>query len=222
MQEFAALRSKTPDHALVVPTFDYTKSDQSGSRWILVSDKKGNPAAFGAFKKLRITDLAELISSGKIWYDDPPFSRMNIQCDADFVSGNCFYRGGMYVYPGHRKSGLPWGIATYAQTIAALEGMDWIVGQAFEEIVERGIPVHTYGFETVELQSEYVGHCPLKGPLEGGKSALYLLTCSRAFFLNNIRVSSNILVPGSDKELVSAAFEFKMIHDTKKRARGAA
>ncbi|MEH6478370.1 MAG: hypothetical protein V7727_21945, partial [Sneathiella sp.] len=57
MREFAALRSNTPDHAFVVPTFDFEQSDQHGSRWLKVTDDKGDTAAFAAFKEFHTDNL---------------------------------------------------------------------------------------------------------------------------------------------------------------------
>jgi len=219
MEEFARLRSTTPDHALVVPTFDFTKSDQSNSRWLKVEDRDGNPAAFGAFKAFDTDNLGQLLKSGHIWYTSPPFKPMEILCKADFVKGRCFYRGGMYVYPGHRKSGLPFGLATYAQAIAIEEGIDWIVGQAFQEIIDTGIPRHTYGFETVDLQYRSSRYCPLKGLLKGRESALYLLTCSRHKFISNVSLTNCFLVSGGDKDMSTLAIEFKRINNSNEGAR---
>lgn len=222
MEEFAELRKSTPDHAMLVPAFDYQKSDQSNSRWLRVSDKKGNLACIGAFKSFETNNLHSLISTGKIWYDNPPFDPYEILCDTSQVVGKCYYRGGMYVYPGHNKTGLPWGLATYAQAIAVTEGIDWIVGQAFKEIVDTGIPSHAYGFETIDLQYQLTGHCPLKGPLGADKCLFYLLTCSRSHFINNIGRAWDILISCRDKKLIDAAREYKRVYYAEKRPRIAA
>ncbi|MEH6404979.1 MAG: hypothetical protein V7750_16500 [Sneathiella sp.] len=218
MQEFANLRGSTPDHALIVPTFDITKSDQSKSRWLKVTGQNGKPAAFGAFKVFETNDLGPLLKSGEIWYKYPPFKPMDIMCRTNFVKGKCFYRGGMYVYPGHRKSGLPFGLATYAQAIAIEEGIDWIIGQAFQEIIDTGLPWHTYGFETAELQYRSSRYCPLKGILGGRESALYLLTCSREKFVSNVLLANSFMTPGCYKDIAALASEFKEINNPAKRA----
>ncbi|MBL4907661.1 MAG: hypothetical protein JKX94_09440 [Sneathiella sp.] len=218
MEEFIAWRGTTPDHILLVPTLDYRKSDQTNSRWIKVTDEKGNPAGCSAFKSFKTDNLHEHTDSGCLFYDIPLPEPLGIECEIN-VTGKCLYRGGMYLFPEHRKSGISWGLATYAQALAIQEGIDWIVGQAFIEIVERDIPYHTYGFETVDFQNRFKGFCHVKGDLKGGESFLYFLTCSRPFFINNVRCANERLILGRNKDLATIAAEIKDAHMTQERPR---
>ncbi len=219
LREFAAIRSKTPDHSLVVPAFDFKKSSQINSRFLKVTDRDGNVVAISAFKYFETENIRHLLETGKIWYDNPPDFKIDVLCNVDHIKGKCFYRGGMYVFPGHRNSGIPFGLAIYSQALAIQEGLDWIVGQAFKEIVNTGIPTHTYGFETIDLQYKGSRYCPLKGPLHGTESALYFLACSRAHFMRNVREAHDILVSGRDQELSCIAAEYKRMKNPEERAR---
>ena len=222
LQEFAALRSNTPDHVFMGPTFDPTVSDQSRSRWIYATTHSGEPAAFVAVRRFDGPDITSLVKSGHIWYDKPDFGHCHFLKREPEMAGTAFYRGGMYVFPEHRKAGLAWGLAIYGQAIAQQEGADWIMANAFPEIVNKGIPTRVYGFEAVHPQIIK----PLPGLVNEGKTPLdvkkrdyltfsdgydifYFLTCSKRFFDQNITVGNRILIAGTDKNLLDVSLAYQ-------------
>ncbi|MCG8493534.1 MAG: hypothetical protein MI743_18080 [Sneathiellales bacterium] len=221
MQEFAALRSNTPDHPYCIPTFDWRHSDQSNSRWLCIRDAAGQVAGFNAVKAYSTHDMNALLRSGKIFYDSPPFDNIKLRSDLSFVSGECYYRGGMYVFPEHRKSGVAFALAIYSQALAIAEGIDFITGNAFQYIVDAGIPTHTYGFETIDMHFTSTSYCPLTGPLEGVKSTSYFLTSSRSYFTRNVVKTCDFLVSGSNKDLLASSRFFKRLNIPEKRSREA-
>ena len=211
IQEFAALRSNTPDHVFLGPTFDPEKSDQTNSKWMLASTEDGKPAAFVALRRFDTPSLNELIRTCRIWYDHPETGNVEFLKPVPPMRGTCYYRGGMYVYPNHRKSGLAWGLAMYGQAIAQEEGGKWIFANAFPEIVEKGIPFRVYGFETCYPQKmpTDIDSSTSDSPMAGREGIFYLLTCSRSFFSENISCVRNILVSRRNYNLLDTSLTYE-------------
>lgn len=215
IENFAALRSETPDHVFLGPTFDPEKSDQSQSKWILAKDDEGSPAAFVALRRFDSPNLNALVRDCRIWFDNPTIGPVKSLEPLPRIGGICYYRGGMYVFPGHRKSGLAWGLAMMGQMIACEDGANWIFANAFPEIVARGIPFRTYGFEDAHAQQLLGNPGTADSPMAGRKGVFYLLTCNRKFFTENIRVAQNLLISRRNDDLlnISLAYERDRLPD---------
>jgi len=210
MEAWAAARIKANDHSIVMPTFDPTKCGQGQSFWIDITHS-GQTVAMMAARKIFTADLQALMQTGRLWNDNPSHRALKLCDGLPQIDGKLFYRGGLYVDPSHRKSGLSFVLPRLVRSIAIQENIEWQVSHTLGDLQGSGLPFHTYGFTGADLCFDGTEFFPPTG----SDVPAYLVHVPRRHFVNQARFEAEFMVSCPYHQLADVAAEMKRVYQMK-------
>jgi hypothetical protein len=190
---WAALLAACDSADGVNPTFDprHSPVDSGSGFWLAVVDGGGDTVACCAYRVLREGPFAELVRSGRLWFDPvPPSLRAPVPCvlpaDAPDFRGVVGHIGGLWVRPDFRGLGLPGLLAQTTRAVAVRSyPIDWDTGVCRRAIAEKPRLVAAYQF--FRMVPCVAGFFPPTGQVE----QLHLGYSPRHHLLGRLRASAD-------------------------------
>jgi hypothetical protein len=177
----------------VNPTFDprHSPVDPGCGFWLAVVDDAGDTVACCAYRVLRDGPFAELVRTGRLWFDPvPPPLRAPVPCvlpaDAPDFRGTVGHIGGLWIRPDLRGLGLSGLLAQTTRAVAAQRyPIDWDTGVYRRAIAEKPRLVAAYQF--FRIVPCVAGFFPPTGQVE----QLHLGYSPRHHLLGRLRASAD-------------------------------